>query len=147
MANGVNKVILIGNIGADPEVRYTPAGDAVCNVNLATTSSWKDKQSGERKEKTEWHRLLFFTRLAEIMGEYARKGSKIYVEGSLQTTKYEKDGQTHYSTQVKVSDMQLLDSKGSSQSGSMGAGSHQQPQQPQHQPQGNQPQWDDDIPF
>lgn len=116
MARGVNKVILIGNSGADPEVRYLPSGSAVANISLATSESWKDKQTGEANERTEWHRVVFFSRLAEIVGEYVRKGSKIYVEGSLRTRKWQdKNGQDRYTTEIVASEMQLLDSKGSGQ--------------------------------
>ena len=92
MARGINKVILIGNLGQDPEIRYMPSGGSVVNVSLATSESWKDKQSGEQKERTEWHRVVFFNRLAEIAGEYLKKGSKVYIEGSLRTREWEKDG-------------------------------------------------------
>ena len=113
MARGVNKVILIGNLGADPEVRYMPSGGAVANVRLATTDSWKDRQSGEQQERTEWHRVVFFGRLGEIAGEYLRKGSKVYVEGRLQTRKWQgQDGQDRYTTEIVASDMQMLDSRG-----------------------------------
>ena len=113
MARGINKVILIGNLGADPEVRYMPSGGAVANVNLATTDTWKDRQSGEQQERTEWHRLVFYGRLGEIVGEYCRKGSKIYVEGRLQTRKWQgKDGQDRYTTEIVASEMQMLDSRG-----------------------------------
>ena len=109
MARGVNKAILIGNLGQDPEVRYTPSGAAVCNVPLATTESWKDRESGERREKTEWHRLVFFGRLAEITAEYMRKGSQTYVEGRLQTRKWQdQSGNDRYTTEVIVSEMHIL---------------------------------------
>ncbi|AOU98675.1 single-stranded DNA-binding protein [Acidihalobacter yilgarnensis] len=109
MARGVNKVILIGNLGGDPEVRYMPSGGAVTNVTLATTESWKDKNSGDRQERTEWHRVVFFNKLAEIAGEYLRKGSQVYVEGSLRTRKWQgQDGQDRYTTEVVASDMQML---------------------------------------
>ncbi len=115
MARGINKVILIGNLGADPEVRYMPSGGAVANVRLATTDSWKDRQSGEQQERTEWHRVVFFGRLGEIAGEYLRKGSKVYVEGRLQTRKWQgQDGQDRYSTEIVANDMQMLDSRGGS---------------------------------
>jgi single-strand DNA-binding protein len=117
---GVNKVILIGNVGGDPEVRHMPSGDAVANVSLATSESWKDKQ-GQKQERTEWHRVVFFGKLAEIVEQYVRKGSKLYVEGKLRTRKYERDGQTHYSTEVVVDisgTMQMLDSR---QGGDQGA--------------------------
>ena len=104
----VNKVIIVGNLGADPETRYTPGGDAVTNIRVATTDKWKDKASGEMKEQTEWHRISFWGRLAEIAGEYLKKGSQVYVEGSLRTRKYDKDGQTHYSTEIRGEVMQML---------------------------------------
>lgn len=115
MAKGtVNKVILIGNLGRDPEVRYTPNGLAIANATLATTEAWKDKASGENQERTEWHRLVFYNRIAEITGEYLRKGSKIYVEGRLQTRKWQDQntGQDRYTTEVIVDNMQMLSSKG-----------------------------------
>ena len=115
MARGINKVILIGNLGADPEVRYMPSGGAVSTIRLATTESWRDKQSGETKEQTEWHRVVFFNRLAEIAGEYLRKGSKVYIEGSIRTRKWQgQDGQDRYTTEVIGREMQMLDSKGAS---------------------------------
>jgi single-strand DNA-binding protein len=120
MARGVNKVILIGNLGKDPEVRYFPSGDAVCNVSLATTDGWTDKTSGEKKEKTEWHNLVFTRKLAEIAGQYLKKGSKVYVDGRLQYREYEKEGQKRYITEIIVNDMQMLD--GRPGSASMGEG-------------------------
>lgn len=116
MAKGsVNKVILIGNLGKDPEVRYTPNGLAVANITIATTESWKDKQSGENQERTEWHRVVMYSRLAEITGEYLRKGSKAYIEGRLQTRKWQdKSGQDRYTTEVVADSLQMLDSKGGS---------------------------------
>lgn len=168
MARGVNKVILIGNVGGDPEVRYMPNGNAVANITLATTDSWKDKQTGQQQERTEWHRVVFFGRLAEIVGEYVRKGSKLYVEGRLQTREWEKDGVKRYTTEIVVDiggQMQLLDSRG--QGGGEGmapqrsqqsrpapqqqAQPAQQQQQPAQQPQAQQmpdyDSFDDDIPF
>jgi single-strand DNA-binding protein len=119
MARGVNKVILVGNLGADPETRYTASGAAIANINIATSESWKDKQTGENQERTEWHRVVFFNRLAEIVGEYLRKGSQVYVEGSLRTRKWQgQDGQDRYTTEVVASEMQMLGSRqgeGSSQ--------------------------------
>jgi single-strand DNA-binding protein len=113
MARGINKVILIGNLGQDPEVKYMPSGAAVANVRLATTDAWKDKNTGEQQERTEWHNVVFFARLAEIVGEYLKKGSKIYVEGRLQTRKWQgKDGQDRWSTEIVANEMQMLDSKG-----------------------------------
>ncbi len=112
MARGVNKVILVGNIGNEPEVRYTPNGNAVTNVSLATSDVWKDKQSGEQQERTEWHRVVFFNRLGEIAGEYLRKGSKIFVEGNLRTRKWQdKNNQDRYTTEIVANEMQMLDSK------------------------------------
>lgn len=111
MSRGVNKVILVGNLGKDPEVRYMPSGGAVATVTIATSESWKDKQSGEQKERTEWHNVVFYNRLAEIAGEYLKKGSQIYIEGSLRTEKYEKDGVTKYSTKIIANEMQMLGSR------------------------------------
>ena len=109
MARGINKVILVGNLGADPETRYTASGSAITNVSLATTDSWRDKQTGENQEKTEWHRVVFFNRLAEIAGEYLRKGSQVYVEGRIQTRKWQgQDGQDRYTTEVVANEMQML---------------------------------------
>lgn len=112
MSKGVNKVILIGHIGRDPETRYLPSGGAVTNITVATSESWKDKQSGQQQERTEWHKVVFFNKLAEIAGEYLKKGSKVYIEGSLRTRSYEKDGQKHYVTEIVASDLQMLDSRG-----------------------------------
>ncbi len=113
MARGINKVILIGNLGGDPEVRYLPSGGAVTSVSLATSETWKDKQSGEAQEKTEWHRVVFFNRLAEIAGEYLRKGSKVYIEGRLQTRKWQdKNGQDRYTPEIVAGEMQMLDGRG-----------------------------------
>src|SRR5690348_2168305 len=108
MARGVNKVILVATVGKDPEVKYMPSGGAVVNLTAATNESWKDKQTGEKKERTEWHRLTFYNRLAEIVGEYVRKGSQIYIEGRLRTRDYEKEGQKHYVTEITVDKMQML---------------------------------------
>lgn len=113
MARGINKVILIGNLGADPEVRYTPANTPVCNIRIATSEQWRDKQSGEQQERTEWHNVVLFGRLGEIAGEYLKKGSKVYIEGRLQTRKWQgQDGQDRYTTEVVANDMQMLDSRG-----------------------------------
>lgn len=144
MARGVNKVILIGNLGGDPEVRYMPNGGAVTNATLATSESWKDKESGQQQERTEWHRVVFFNRLAEIAGEYLRKGSKVYIEGQLRTRKWQdNNGQDKYTTEIVASEMQMLDAQNSS--GADRAAQQQaayQPNQPapappqqQHQPQ------------
>jgi single-strand DNA-binding protein len=160
MARGVNKVILIGNLGSDPEVRYMPSGDAIANVNIATSDSWKDKQTGENQERTEWHRVVFFKRLAEIAGEYLRKGSKVYIEGRLQTRKWQgQDGQERYTTEIVASDMQMLDSRSGgsasfepreprqqarSQGSSAASGGGQQATQPAPSLDKD---FDDDIPF
>lgn len=154
MARGVNKVILIGNLGADPEVRYSPNGSAVTNIRLATTDQWRDRQSGEQQERTEWHRVVFFSRLAEIAGEYLRKGSKVYVEGRLQTRKWQgQDGQDRFTTEIVGNEMQMLDGRGDNMGGGGGAGrasSGSGQQQPARQPerQSEPPEdFDDDIPF
>lgn len=157
MARGVNKVILIGNLGADPEVRYTPSGSAVANVTLATSETWRDKQSGELQDRTEWHRIVFFNRLAEIVGEYLHKGSKIYVEGSLRTRKWQdRNGVDRYTTEIIANEMHMLDSRGASGNG---GGFQKQPTEQQQQPQaetasvgaaapkGSKDDFDDDIPF
>ena len=112
MARGVNKVILIGHLGRDPEVRYSPNGQAIANVNLATSETWKDRNTGEKQERTEWHRIVFFGRLAEIAGEYLKKGMQIYVGGRLQTRKWQdKDGNDRYTTEIVAGDMQMLGSR------------------------------------
>ena len=109
MARGINKVILVGSLGRDPEVKYMPSGSAVTNITVATSESWKDKQTGEQQERTEWHRVVFFNRLAEIAGEYLRKGSQVYIEGSLRTRKWQgQDGQDRYTTEIVASEMQML---------------------------------------
>ena len=114
--SGINKVILVGNLGQDPEVKYTAGGAAVTTLSLATSESWKDKDTGQDQEKTEWHRVVLWRRLAEIAGEYLKKGSKVYIEGQLQTRKWEQDGQTRYTTEVVGRDMQFLDSRGNTSS-------------------------------
>lgn len=153
MARGINKVILIGNLGNDPEVRYTPNGSAVANITLATSTSWRDKQTGELQERTEWHRIAFFNRLAEIVGEYLHKGSKIYVEGSLRTRKWQDKttGADRYTTEIIANEMQMLDSRGSSNhSGSNNTQYNEQSNSPSMagNTSDNAPQdLDDDIPF
>ena len=160
MARGVNKVIIVGNCGQDPETRFMPSGGAVTNLSIATSESWKDKTSGEPQERTEWHRVVFFNRLAEIAGEYVKKGSKLYVEGSLRTRKWQgQDGQDRYTTEIVASEMQMLDSRGGpggsggydSPQGSTGQGSapkSSNQQAPQQQaPQQQSGPFDDDIPF
>lgn len=129
-SRGVNKAIIIGNLGADPETRYTAGGTAVTNASIATSDTWRDKTSGEMQERTEWHRVVFFARLAEVAGEYLRKGSKVYVEGRIQTRKWQgQDGQDRYSTEIVANEMQMLDSRGGGQgSGSAPFGRGQQAQ-------------------
>ncbi|MFC0268988.1 single-stranded DNA-binding protein [Kushneria aurantia] len=113
MARGVNKVILIGNLGQDPDVRFLPSGSPVCNLRLATTDNWTDRQSGQRQERTEWHSVVLFNRLAEVAQQYVKKGSRLYIEGRLQTRKWQgQDGQDRYSTEIVANDMQMLDSRG-----------------------------------
>lgn len=149
MARGINKVILIGNLGKDPEVRYMPSGGAVTTLSVATSEAWKDKQTGEQHERTEWHRVVFYNRLAEIAGEYLRKGSKVYVEGSLRTQKWQDKttGQDRYSTDIIGNEMQMLDGRGSS------AHTENPPAEGAHQPPESSKapvaagEFDDDIPF
>lgn len=155
MARGVNKVILVGNCGQDPETRFSGAGAAITNISVATSESWKDKQTGQQQERTEWHRVVFFNRLAEIAGEYLKKGSKVYIEGSLRTRKWQdQSGQDRYTTEIVANEMQMLDSRGS-QGGMQNDGGYA-PQQGSSAPrQAPAPQpvaaggddWDDDIPF
>ena len=161
MAKGINKVILIGNMGAEPETRYLPSGGAVTNIRLATSESWKDKNTGQQQERTEWHRVVFFNRLAEIAGEYLHKGSKVYIEGSLRTRKWQdKEGKDQYTTEIVADEMQMLDSRGAGGGGSSsgddygsGGGYAPEPRQaparapaPAGKPE-ETPVWDDDIPF
>ncbi len=119
MARGINKVILVGNLGADPETRYMQSGAPVTNFRVATSDQWRDKATGENRERTEWHSVVCFNRLAEIAGEYLRKGSKVYIEGALRTSSWESDGQTRYKTEIIAGEMQMLDSRGG---GGMGGG-------------------------
>lgn len=167
MARGVNKVILVGNLGGDPDVRYMPNGNAVTSVTLATTDTWKDKQTGQQQERTEWHRVVFFGRLAEVVGEYLRKGSQIYVEGALRTRKWQdQSGNDRYTTEVVVDmtgQMQMLGGSGNANQGQRQQPAQPQQQQPRRQPDPAQapgaqaqprPQsspnfddFDDDIPF
>ena len=152
MARGVNKVILIGNLGVDPETRFLPSGGAVTNVTLATSESWKDKQSGQMQERTEWHRIVFFNKLAEIAGEYLKKGSKVYVEGSIRTRKWQgQDGQDRFTTEIVASEMQMLDGRGDGQAAAQQAQGQAPAQQQYTAPPGgfNPPadDFDDDIPF
>lgn len=149
MSRGINKVILIGNIGQDPKVTYMPNGNAVANITIATSESWKDKNTGENVDKTEWHRVVAFRRLAEIMGEYLHKGSKVYIEGKLQTRKWQdKNGKDNWTTEIICNEMQMLDSKGSGQQA--GQSGQQQSRPAQNQPAAAPPvdnDFDDDIPF
>ena len=158
MARGINKVIIVGNCGQDPETRYMPSGGAVTNLSLATSETWKDKNTGDQQERTEWHRVVFFNRLAEIVEQYVKKGSKVYVEGSLRTRKWQgQDGQDRYTTEIVASEMQMLDSRG-------GQAGYDQSPQPDSAPSASQQQapqqqaeaqpapsggmgFDDDIPF
>lgn len=143
MSRGVNKVILVGLVGKDPEVKYMPSGGAVCNLSLATNEEWKDKQTGEKKKRTEWSRLTFYNRLAEIVGEYIRKGSQIYVEGSLRTRDYEKDGQKHYVTEIIVRELQMLGGKSGHRESKGDATDSEDATPDSHKPDFQ----DDDIPF
>ena len=164
MARGINKVILIGNLGNDPETRYLPSGGAVTNITVATSESWKDKQTGQQQDRTEWHRVVFFNKLAEIAGEYLRKGAKVYIEGSLRTRKWQdQGGQDRYTTEIVANEMQMLDSRGAG--GSANAGYDSAPPRGQYSegqksaprndsagsmsspPPGNFDNFDDDIPF
>lgn len=163
MARGINKVILVGNVGTDPDVRYLPNGNAVTTLSIATSESWKDKTTGEKQDRTEWHRVVCFNRLGEIAGEYVRKGSKLYVEGSLRTRKWQdQQGQDRYTTEIIAADIQMLDSKGNNTSSGgqyhyddmpqtqQSAPSYQnnrQQQQPSQAAQDAFDQLDDDIPF
>lgn len=164
MARGVNKVILVGNVGSDPEMRYSQSGAAICNISLATSESWTDKQSGEKQERTEWHRVALFNRLGEIAGEYVSKGSQIYIEGSIRTDKYQdkQTGEDRYSTYIVARDMQLLggapQNAGQQQSAQQPAQQHRAPAGSARNPSTNPNQrpaqqnapgvdMDDDIPF
>lgn len=171
-ARGVNKVILIGNLGQDPEIKFMPSGGAITNISIATSETWKDKQTGQPQERTEWHRVVFFNRLAEIAGEYLKKGSKVYVEGSLRTRKWQdQQGQDRYTTEIVANEMQMLDSRGPDHQGETHTqdygGGYSQPTQrsqqaPRSQPANSAPStpqsapppnaggfdgFDDDIPF
>lgn len=127
MSRGINKVIIVGNLGQDPEVKFMPNGNAVANFTVATSESWKDKQTGEQKEKTEWHRIVMYQRLAEIAGEYLKKGSKVYLEGKLQTRKWQnQQGVDQYTTEIVVNDMQMLDSRHAGQAPQQQQGGFQQ---------------------
>lgn len=161
-ARGINKVILVGNLGNDPEIRYSQAGAAITNISIATSETWKDKQTGQPQERTEWHRVVFFNRLAEIAGEYLRKGSKVYVEGSLRTRKWQdKDGNDRYTTEIVANEMQMLDSRGAGDGGGYQSNNEYNQSAPASAPaaapapraaEGGAPagdfgNFDDDIPF
>ena len=150
----VNKVILVGNLGADPETRYRPNGDAVCNIRVATSETWKDKATGERKEATEWHRVSFYGKLAEIAGQYLRKGSQVYIEGSLRTRKWQdKDGKDQYTTEIRANEMTMLGSRQDGDSAPRQQSAPQQPRTQQSKPQqsgsgqGGFGDFQDDVPF
>ena len=141
MSRGLNKVMVIGNLGRDPEMRYLPSGEPVANLAIATSESWKDKNSGEKVEKTEWHRVVLFNRLAEVVGQYLHKGSKIYIEGRLRTNKWQdKQGQDRYTTEIIANDMQMLDSRGDSTQ-------EQTPNDTTEPPVAPSNELDDDLPF
>ncbi len=149
MARGVNKVILIGHLGADPETRFMPSGGAVTNARLATSEAWKDRQTGQMQERTEWHRLVFFNKLGEVAGEYLKKGSKVYIEGTIRTRKWQgQDGQDRYTTEIVAHDMQMLDSRPANGGGSHTSAPSQSSgnYQSYGQPIGAD-DFDDDIPF
>jgi single-strand DNA-binding protein len=144
-SRGVNKVILIGNLGRDPETKYMPSGDCMCNLSLATTESWKDKNTGENVERTEWHRCVIFGRRAEVLAEYCRKGSKLYIEGRLQTRKWQdRDGNERYTTEVRIDNFEFLDSRGGA---GMGAQSAPEPAPARVASGGGGADFEDDIPF
>ena len=164
MARGINKVILIGNIGKDPETRYMPSGSAVTNLRIATSESFKDRETGEQQERTEWHSVAMFGKLAEISAEYLKKGSQVYIEGRLRTRKWQdKEQKDHYSTEIIADQMQMLGGRGGGQSGGMGGGSQDEgdsfggaasESRPARKPQAKaqaatteSPEFDDDIPF
>ena len=159
MARGINKVILVGNLGADPETRYTASGAAITNIRIATSESWRDKQTGETQERTEWHNVVFFNRLAEIAGEYLRKGRQVYIEGSLRTRKWQgQDGQDRYTTEVVASEMQMLGGRGDEAPARQSPGGFRENAPPARQApaqaaerspvfEGEENFTDDDIPF
>lgn len=164
MARGINKVILIGNLGKDPETRYMPSGSAVTNLRIATSESFKDRETGEQQERTEWHSVAMFGKLAEISAEYLKKGSQVYIEGRLRTRKWQdKEQKDHYSTEIIADQMQMLGGRGGGQSGGMGGGSQEEgdslhgsasesrparkPQAKAHAATADSPEFDDDIPF
>jgi single-strand DNA-binding protein len=148
MARGVNKVILVGNLGKDPEVRYMPNGNAVANITLATSESWKDKQTGEQQEKTEWHRVVMFRRLGEIAGEYLKKGSQVYIEGKLQTRKWQDNsGNDRYTTEIVANEMQMLGGRGGGSAGFAGDSAPSKAAPAPAPAAAGADDFDDDIPF
>ena len=152
MARGINKVIIVGNLGGDPETRYMPSGSAVTNLTVATNESWKDKQTGEQKDRTEWHKVAMFNRLAEIAAEYLRKGSQVYIEGKLRTRKWQdKSGQDRWTTEIIADEMQMLGGRGGAGGGGGGGSapmsSGQDSGPPGAPPQAGPDDFDDDIPF
>lgn len=155
MSRGINKVILVGHLGKDPEVKYLPSGSAVANITVATSESWKDKQSGDKQERTEWHNVVFFNRLAEIVGEYLKKGAQIYVEGSLRTRKWQdKEGKDRYTTEIVAAEMQMLGGRQGAGGGASSSSSHSDSAPSSSRssagpaaPAGGMPDFDDDIPF
>ena len=148
MARGVNKAIIVGNLGRDPEVRYSANGNAIANVTVATTDSWKDRQSGEQQERTEWHRVVFFNRLAEIAAEYLKKGSQVYIEGRIQTRKWEdKDGNDRWTTEIVANEMQMLGSRGGGMQGGSPDDSGATPARGGSSSGFSDSEFDDDIPF
>jgi len=148
MARGINKVILVGNLGQEPETRYMPSGSAVTNISVATSESWKDKETGDQVDRTEWHRVAFFNRLAEIAGEYLHKGSQVYIEGRLRTRKWQdRDGHDRYTTEIIADEMQMLGSRGGASEGGFRKSSGGPAAQPAGAPPQPEPEFDDDIPF
>jgi single-strand DNA-binding protein len=156
MARGINKVILVGNLGADPDTRYMPSGKAVTNIRIATSESWKDKQTGDQQERTEWHSIVMYDRLGEIAAEYLRKGSQVYIEGKLRTRKWQdKEGKDRYTTEVVANEMQMLGSRGGGGGGSGGGGGGGESRAPRPPvgeertaaPPAQEGEFDDDIPF
>ena len=148
MARGVNKLILVGTLGADPDTRYTPSNAAVTNLSIATNESWKDKQSGEQKEKTEWHRVVMFNRLAEIATEYLRKGSQVYIEGKIQTRKWEdKEGKDRWTTEIVANEMQMLGSRASGGNSAPSSSENSSSNTPSAPESKGSDDFDDDIPF
>jgi len=148
MARGINKVILIGNLGGDPETRAATSGNAITNITVATSESWKDKSTGQQQDRTEWHRVVFFNRLAEIAAQYLKKGSKVYIEGSLRTRKWQnKEGVDQYTTEIVASEMQLLDAKASVDSAAQNTEMKPKQSDPQEAPSAGLDDFEDDIPW